>query len=184
MRNYPSGYTGVPPFIGHGHLISLDTNTGCFSFIISSPQKMQTSRYELVERLGSGTSGDVMLAIDRVTGREVALKMMDKMRDCRIKNEIKASQMLSGHEGIPKFHGAFETEDNWVSSHKFIILFPFYNTIKLISVDFSFRPRSRSGPFHFHRRPRFRAFTRRCRIFYHTTDRCRPPYMSSERHQP
>ncbi|XP_073442723.1 serine/threonine-protein kinase SBK1-like [Dendrobates tinctorius] len=71
--------------------------------------------YELLKTLGSGTYGRVVMAREKKTGNNVALKLMKKTRTKHenFLNELCVSIHLSDHEGIIYTHPIYVDSDNF-----------------------------------------------------------------------
>lgn len=79
------------------------------SFTRISTGRLFAERYEILYRIGSGGSGEVFAAFDRVAGRRAALKLLfpkgehgDRMLE-RVRRELRIVQRLT-HPGIVRIH--------------------------------------------------------------------------------
>lgn len=70
--------------------------------------------YDIKQQVGEGSFGRTYVAVDKKTGREVALKILPKqMISCAdsiedVDREVEIMKQLNGHENVISFHQAFE----------------------------------------------------------------------------
>lgn len=71
--------------------------------------KSPTDRFELQHLIGEGTYGEVFSAHDKVTGKKVAIKILEQITDNleEIEEEFLVLSDLSKHPNLPEFHGIF-----------------------------------------------------------------------------
>lgn len=72
--------------------------------------------YTLIKEIGSGSYGDVVLAIHKLTGKRVAIKKIDQLFTYvadtkRQLREVLLLRRLSGHRNIVKLYDILEPED-------------------------------------------------------------------------
>lgn len=85
-------------------------------------------KYKIVKKLGSGSFGDVFLAIDQYTNKEVAIKLekyrnnkkksleITKINNCRVYREYKIYQKIKSYfsTGIPQIYDFVQTDDFYI----------------------------------------------------------------------
>jgi myosin III len=71
--------------------------------------KSPTERFELQHLIGEGTYGEVYSALDKVTGKKVAIKILEQITENleEIEEEYLVLSELSRHPNLPEFHGLF-----------------------------------------------------------------------------
>ncbi|WP_434415583.1 protein kinase domain-containing protein [Nannocystis pusilla] len=79
-------------------------------------------RYELVRRVGSGSMGVVYAALDRDSGRTIALKTLHQLDPgalFRLKNEFRSAAGLS-HPNLVSLHQLVSHDDEWFITMEFV----------------------------------------------------------------
>ncbi|XP_068089354.1 serine/threonine-protein kinase SBK1-like [Hyperolius riggenbachi] len=74
-----------------------------------APEKTSEERYDVIQFLGKGSYGEVVLALDKATGTHVALKLVKKTGTSleAFLGELVVSMFLSGHDGIISTHPGY-----------------------------------------------------------------------------
>eukprot|EP01125_Pyxidicula_operculata_P000433 TRINITY_DN10465_c0_g1_i1.p1 TRINITY_DN10465_c0_g1~~TRINITY_DN10465_c0_g1_i1.p1 ORF type:complete len:471 (-),score=126.23 TRINITY_DN10465_c0_g1_i1:160-1572(-) len=90
------------------------TSTKIFEDGPNGSEKKAVSRdYEITEKLGVGAFGVVKKGKDRRTGKEVAIKCINK-KDCKVeelRSEVKLLRLLNGYPGIVILENVYESKD-------------------------------------------------------------------------
>jgi serine/threonine protein kinase len=82
----------------------------------------EESGYAVFEKINQGSQGCIYRGIELESKENVIMKKISKEKGLeRIKNEIKANEMLNDEEGTCIFHGHIDTADDVVS--QFVNLF-------------------------------------------------------------
>ncbi|XP_068089352.1 serine/threonine-protein kinase SBK1-like [Hyperolius riggenbachi] len=79
-------------------------------------EKISDDRFDVIEFLGRGSYGEVVLALDKATGTHVALKLVKKNRTSweAFFHELAVSMFLCGHDGIIYTHpGYMDSPDHF-----------------------------------------------------------------------
>src|SRR5690606_34880736 len=82
----------------------------------------QLGRYELVRRVGAGSMGVVYAAIDRDSGRTIALKTLHHLDPgalFRLKNEFRSAAGLS-HPNLVTLHKLVSHADQWFITMEYV----------------------------------------------------------------
>jgi len=66
--------------------------------------------YEIIEKIGSGSFGEVYLAIENISGRKVAIKSLKNIKDNILEESIQEIKIISQfyHPNIVTYHTAFQ----------------------------------------------------------------------------
>lgn len=89
-------------------------------------------RYELVRRVGSGSMGVVYAAVDRDSGRTIALKTLHQLDPgalFRLKNEFRSAAGLS-HPNLVSLHQLVSHDDEWFITMEFVDGVSFFDHVR------------------------------------------------------
>jgi serine/threonine protein kinase len=79
-------------------------------------RELDGTGFKLLQLINEGSQGCIYRGINTNTNERVVLKKLSKNKGMpRIKDEIKANEMMNEESGTCLFHGHIETEDDVVS---------------------------------------------------------------------